>query len=213
MRNFIINVMVAIINQFHKGEACTIVQEKVASDKEFNKGRGANRNPYLDGRLVIRNIFSGYVMGTDYANSIANAHNRMSGDNIKGADVNTKPNWHIAFPSTDDYDFGVWFEKKRSEADGEETTAYLKIQRQQTQEAFHKTTTEYYLFGKLVTDEKTLADIEQWRKGKSDKQSSTQTEQGLDKAHEQHYKVLELKSLKMIKQGAKGVLNITELFG
>lgn len=200
--------MISIIKSFTKGTGCTIVQEKFGSEKDFNKGRANNRCPYIGEHFVIRNTMSGYVMGTDYANSIANAHNRLTGDTMTGADVQTKPNWHIAFPSTPEYDFGAWFEKKRSEQDGFETTAYLKVQRSEKQVA-HKYVTEYFLNGELVTDAATLADIESWKKKKSGSQSSTQTNLGLSKQEEQHYLLPELATIKSITMGDK-VLNVAD---
>lgn len=206
MKQEILDVMQAVINTFDKGCACTIVQEKVATDKEFNKGRGANKNPYLDGRLTIRNTFSGYVMGTDYAQSLANAHERITGDTMTANEVDLKKSWNVAFPSTEKYDFSGWFDKKRSEPNGEETTVYLKIQRNEKQIA-HKTTTTYYLYGKEVTNEKVLAEIEAWKKQKSVQPSSTQREVGMTKETMQHYKLLDLRTITMVKQGTR-VLNV-----
>jgi hypothetical protein len=205
----IIMIMVAIIKAFTKGTSCTIVQEKFGSEKDFNKGRIGNRCPYIGQHFVIRNTMSGYCLGTDYANSLANAHNRMSGDTMSGSDVQLKPTWHVAFPSTPEYDFGAWFEKKKSEENGFESTAYLKVQINENQIA-HKYVTEYFLNGELVTDEETLADIESWKKSKGSKQSSTQTDLGMNKQHEQHYLLPELATIKSITMGDK-VLNIADL--
>lgn len=204
----IIAIMIEIIKLFTKGTACTIIQEKFGSEKDFNKGTRNNRCPYIGEHFVIRNTFVGYVMGTDYANSIANAHNRLTGDTMKGEDVQLKKNWNIAFPSTPEYDFGAWFDKKRSEQDGFESTAYLKIQVNENKIA-HDCITEYFINGVKVTDENVLADIESWRKKKGNKQSSTQTALGLTKPFEQHYKLPELPTIKSITMGDR-VLNVAD---
>ena len=204
----IIAIMVAIIKSFTKGTACTIVQEKFGSEKDFNKGRANNRCPYIGQHFLIRNTMIGYVMGTDYANSLANAHNRLTGDKMKGEEVRLKTNWNIAFPSTPEYDFGAWFEKKRSEQNGFETTAYLKVQVNENQIA-HDYITEYFINGVKVTNPDTLADIESWKKNKGSKQSSTQTNLGMGKQNEQHFLLPELSTIKSITMGER-VLNVAE---
>ena len=199
------DLMNLIIDTVGRGCGSVVVTEKVADDKDFNKGRGANKNPYLDGRLVVRKVYGGVMMGTDYATSVANAVTKVTGNTTTKEDVNLKPVWHIAFPDSEKYLYSQWFEKKRSEAKGEETTAYLKIQRCEEQNSFFSVKTSYYLYGKEVTDEKTIEDIEQWKKGASRTQSSTQTEMGLGKANERYYQCISLANLKMIKQGEKVV--------
>ena len=121
-------------------------------------------------------------------------------------EVDLKKSWNVAFPATEKYAYNSWFDKKRSEADGMETTAYLKIQRNETQIG-HKTETKYYLYGKEVTDKKVLDEIEGWKKQKSVQPSSTQREVGMTQENMQHYKLLEVKSITLIKQGEK-VLNV-----
>ena len=203
MLNNKLEQMQNVIRTFAKGVGTSLVTEKIASDKEMNKGRGENKNPYLDGRLVIRTIYSGVVMGTDYSQSLANAHKRITGETMDKADVNLKSSWHVPFPSTKDFDYAVWFDKKKSEEDGAETTAYLKIQRTQKQAGFYAVKTQYFLFGELVEDDETLADIEQWKKKKNHTQSSTQIECGMDKDSEQYYQCIDINNVRLIKQGEK----------
>lgn len=204
----IIALMIAIVKMFTKGTACTIIQEKKGSEKDFKKGTANNRCPYIGEHFTIRNTMIGYVMGTDYANSLANQHNRLTGGTMKGEDVQTKSNWHIAFPSTPEFDFGAWFEKKRSEQDGFETTAYLKVQVSESKIA-HDYITEYFINGVKVTDANVLADIESWKRSKGNKQSSTQTALGLTKNNEQHYLLPELCTIKTITMGDR-VLNVAD---
>ena len=71
-------MMSEIRSMFAKGACSTIVINKSA-DSSMNKGRGANRNPFL-GRTEIRKTYSGYVMGTDYSNSLRNTAERMGNE-------------------------------------------------------------------------------------------------------------------------------------
>ena len=50
-------IMAIIANEFVKGAASTIVVNKSA-DSSMNKGRGANRNPFL-GRVIIAKEYCG----------------------------------------------------------------------------------------------------------------------------------------------------------
>ena len=176
---------------FTKGAASIIIQEKMLTDKEMNKGRGANRNPYF-GRVLMRKTFSGYVMGTDYARSVANAATRM-GNETSAEEVNLKSNWHKPLGGA----LGEWFSTDKAT----ESKIYLKLQRNEEQIA-HKITTEYYLDGHLATDEE-RASIEAWLKKKSSTQSSTQTDLGLNKENEQHFMLPQLDTITYIKQGDK----------
>jgi hypothetical protein len=72
-----------------------------------------------------------------------------------------------------------------------------------------KTTTEYYLDGNLATAEE-IASIDAWLKKKSDTQSSTQVEMGIDMEHEQHFILPQLDTITSIKQGDRE-LKPTEL--
>lgn len=183
----LVRLMGVITELFTKGAASIIIQEKMLTDKEMNKGRGANRNPYF-GRVLMKKTFSGYCMGTDYAASVANAATRM-GNDTAAADVQLKQNWHKPI--------NEWFSTDRAT----ESKIYLKLQRNEQQIA-HKITTEYYLDGHLATPEE-QASIEAWLKKKSSTQSSTQTDLGVDKEHEQHFMLPQLDTITYIKQGDK----------
>lgn len=183
----ITQVMAIIANEFSKGVASTIVVNKLA-DSAMNKGRGANRNPFL-GRVIIAKEYSGYVMGTDYLNSITNTANRMGNE---GAEAELKAVWHKPCEV-----FGEWFSTDKKT----ESKIYLKLQRNEKQVGF-KTTTTYYLDGEVATDAERTA-IESWLKKKSNNLSSTQVEMGIDKEHEQHFILPQLDTIVTIKQGDK----------
>lgn len=187
----LVRLMGMITELFTKGAASIIIQEKMLTDKEMNKGRGANRNPYF-GRVRMVKTFSGYVMGTDYANSVANAATRM-GNETSAEEVNLKSNWHKPLNGA----LGEWFSTDKAT----ESKIYLKLQRNEQQIA-HKVETEYYLDGHLATAEE-RASIEAWLKKKSSTQSSTQTDLGLNKETEQHFMLPQLDTITYIKQGDK----------
>jgi hypothetical protein len=184
-----IEVMALVANEFVKGAASTIVVNKLA-DSSMNKGRGANRNPYL-GRVIIAKEYCGYVMGTDYQNSLENTASRMGNAD---AEANLKSVWHKPCE-----EFGEWFSTDKAT----ETKVYLKLQRNAKQVAC-KTTTEYYLDGHLATAEE-FAQINLWLKKKSNTQSSTQTEMGLDEEHEQHFILPQLDTIVLIKQTGREI--------
>lgn len=185
----LVRLMGMITELFTKGAASIIIQEKILTEKEMNKGRGANRNPYF-GRVLMRKTFSGYVMGTDYAASVANAATRM-GNETSAEEVNLKSNWHKPLGGA----LGEWFSTDKAT----ESKIYLKLQRNEQQIA-HKVETEYYLDGHLATAEE-RASIEAWLKKKSSTQSSTQTDLGLNKETEQHFMLPQLDTITCIKQG------------
>ena len=187
----LVMIMRMITELFIKGAASIIIQEKMLTDKEMNKGRGQNRNPYF-GRVLMRKTFSGYVMGTDYAASVANAATRM-GNETSADEVKLKSNWHKPLGGA----LGEWFSTDKAT----ESKIYLKLQRNEEQIA-HKIVVEYYLDGHLATDEE-RASIEAWLKKKPSTQSSTQTELGLNKENEQHFLLPQLDTITYIKQGDK----------
>ena len=180
-------IMAMIANEFGKGVASTIVVNKSA-DSSMNKGRGANRNPFL-GRVIIAKEYSGYVMGTDYTNSIENTANRMGNE---GVEANLKQSWHKPCEV-----FGEWFSTDCKT----ESKIYLKLQRNEKQVGF-KTTTTYYLDGVIATDDE-VREIEGWLKKKSNTLSSTQIEMGIDEEHRQHFILPQLDTIISIKQGDK----------
>ena len=182
-------IMALIANEFIKGAASTIVVNKSA-DTAMNKGRGANRNPYM-GRVIIEKTYSGYVMGTDYESSLENTASRMGNDD---AEANLKKVWHKPCA-----EYGEWFSTDKKT----ESKVYLKLQRNAKQIGC-KTTTTYYLDGNLATDAE-VAEIEKWLKKKSDTQSSTQIEMGIDKEHEQYFILPQLETITSIRQGDKEI--------
>ena len=175
---------------FIKGAAVTIVTRK-SGDKEMNKGRGANKNPYL-GRVEIVKTYSGYVLGTDYSASVKSAAERLVGGVV---DVKTKSSWHVPCSV-----LGEWFSTDKAS----KTKVYLKAQRNEQQIA-HKVSTSYIVDGKTATDAQ-VAEIEAWLSAKSSGSlSSTQVAAGLDAAHSQEFKLLDINTIVSIKQGAREI--------
>ena len=181
------DIMALIATEFIKGAASTIVVNKSA-DTAMNKGRGANRNPFL-GRVIIAKTYTGFVMGTDYSNSLENAASRMGNDD---AEANLKKVWHKPCEQ-----YGEWFSTDKKT----ESKVYLKLQRNNKQLGF-STTTEYYLDGHLATPAE-VAEIEKWMKKDSHTQSSTQIEMGIDKEHEQYFILPQLETIVSIEQGER----------
>lgn len=190
-----LEVMAIIANEFVKGAASTIVVNKSA-DSSMNKGRGANANPFM-GRVEIVKEYCGYVMGTDYANSLENTATRMGNAD---AEAQLKKVWHK--PTAE---HGEWFSTDKAT----ESKVYLKLQRNAKQVAC-KTTTTYYLDGHEATAAE-VAQITAWMKKKSHTQSSTQTEMGIDAAHEQTFILPQLETVVLIKQGEREVAPYTLL--
>lgn len=176
--------MSEIRSMFVKGACSTIVINKSA-DSSMNKGTKNNRNPFL-GRVTLRKTYSGYVMGTDYANSLKAIAERMGNE---GAEPSLKQNWHVALDE--------WFSTDRKT----HSKFYLKLQRNQKQVAC-KVVTEYFLDGRKATEDEVYL-IKSWESKSSHTQSSTQVEMGIDKAHEQQFILPALESVTLIKQGNK----------
>lgn len=193
----IIELMNLIIATFKCGAASIIEQHKVLGEGEMNKGRGANRNPYLGGRVLMKRIYSGYVLGTDYATSVANTANRLGG-NVTAEEVRKKlkPIWHKPFNQGK---LGEWFATDKAT----ESKVYLKLGRNE-QNIGHKVVTTYELDGRAATAEE-VADIERWLKKKNHTQSSTQTNEGIDSEHEVTFITLLLDTIVSIKQKEKEV--------
>lgn len=181
------NVMALIANGFIKGAASTIVVNKSA-DSSMNKGRGNNKNPYL-GRVELIKTYKGFMMGTDYKNSLENTASRMGNDDEK---ANLKKVWHHRVEGK----LGEWFSTNKTE-----DKFYLKLQRNEQQVGF-KTETEYFVDGHKATESE-VTEIKGWMKKKSNTQSSTQVEMGIDKEHEQHFLLMELGTVVCIKQGER----------
>ena len=177
--------MAMIANEFVKGAGCTVVTNKSADSAMRKTG-----NPFL-GRVTIRKTYSGYVMGTDYSNSLTNTAERMYGE---GEKPNLKKVWHKPTER-----FGEWFSTDKKT----ESKVYLKLQRN-NQQLGYKVDTAYYLDGVLATDTE-RAEIEGWLTKKSHTQSSTQREMGIDKEHEQSFILPQINSIILIKQGDREV--------
>lgn len=192
-----IEVMAAIAANFIKGAASTIVVNKSA-DSSMNKGRGNNRNPFY-GRVMVRKTYHGYVMGTDYRNSIEAIAKRMGNDD---ADAHLKEAWHQ--PTAH---FGEWFSTYRGtpiemETDGT-AEIFLKVQRNAKQVGC-KTEVSYYVDGREATEEEKV-EISKWLKKKSNTISSTQTDLGVDAEHQQHYLLMRLNTITLIKQNEREI--------
>lgn len=180
-----------ITNLFSKGCNTTIVIAKNCDDL-MNKGRGANRNPYL-GRLTKVETYGGWCLGVDYSNACQNAA-------IASGSTSTfvaKETWHKYYND--------FFETDKKT----ESKFYLKIQVSEMQGS--KVDTTYYLDGKAISkDSDTFAEIKQWFKTKSNSQSSSQVAAGVDAAHERIYKVVKLENVRSITQGDRHVEYDTE---
>lgn len=175
-----------ITNLFSKGCNTTIVIAKSCDDM-MNKGRGANRNPYL-GRLTKVETYGGWCLGVDYSNACQNAA-------IASGSTSTfvaKETWHKYYND--------FFETDKKT----ESKFYLKIQVSEMQGS--KVDTTYYVDGKPISkDSDTFAEIKQWFKTKSSSQSSSQVAAGVDAAHERVYKVIKLENVRSITQGDRHV--------
>lgn len=175
-----------ISNIFKKGCNTTIVIAKSCDDM-MNKGRGANRNPYL-GRLTKVETYGGWCLGVDYSNACQSAA-VASGST---ATFEAKESWHKYYND--------FFETDKKT----ESKFYLKIQVSEMQGS--KVDTAYYLDGKAISkDSDTFAEIKQWFKTKSSSQSSSQVAAGVDAAHERVYKVIKLENVRSITQGDRHV--------
>lgn len=182
-------IMREIASEFVSGAACTVVVNRSA-DSSMNKGRGANRNPFM-GRVMLRKIYCGYVMDTSYVNSLLNTAGRMGNEDVQ---VNLKDNWHEPVA---DKELAGWFETdKRTHS-----KYYLKLQRNEKQVAC-KTYTFYYVDGRPATQEEVYL-IKSWLKKDTHKMSSTQVEMGIDQAHRQHYILPQVDTITCIKQGKR----------
>lgn len=180
-----------ISNLFSKGCNSTIIIAKNCDDL-MNKGRGANRNPYL-GRLTKVETYGGWVLGVDYSNACQNAA-VASGST---ATFEAKESWHKFY--------NEFFEIDKKT----ESKFYLKIQVSEMQGSNVNAT--YYLDGKAISkDSSTFAEVKQWFKTKNTTQSSSQIAAGVDAAHERVYKVVKLENIRSITQGDRHVEYDTE---
>lgn len=187
-------LMNQIMRTFNEGCASVVITRKSA-DSDMNKGRSAaNRNP-LYGHVEVEAKYSGFVMGTDYSNSVANTAKRM-GEEVSRDDVRLRETWHKPCEG----DFGKWFSTdKRTE-----TKCYLKLQRNEQQIGF-KVEKTYFVDGHEATAEE-LATIKAWLKKDSNDLSATQKEVGIDKEHEQHFILVTLENILCIRQNERTLL-------
>ncbi len=156
---------------------------KVTSYKEtkMNKGTQANRNPYL-GRVFERTTIGGWQVGTSYVNSCQNAA-------VKSGSTETfisRPSWHIYFND--------FFEVDKAT----ETKYYLQLQK--SAQSGNKTEKTYYVDGHEATEAE-VEDIQKWLPKSEKKQSSSQTEAGIDADRERSYILLGLENIESIEQG------------
>jgi hypothetical protein len=190
------NLMNVIMHTFDKGAASVVISFKSA-DSDMNKGRGANRNPFY-GRTDVKAVYSGFVMGTDYTNSLTNTANRM-GEEVSRDDVRLRETWHRPIKDEEANIEGVgrWFSTDKKTA----TKCYLKLQRNEQQKGF-KVTKTYYVDGREATAEEVEA-IKVWLKKDSNDLSATQRELGIDKEHKQHFILVTLENILHIQQNER----------
>lgn len=183
------DIMAIVATVFDKGASCTVVVNKSA-DKTMRKGRGINRNPYL-GRVTMIKTYIGYGLGMDYKSNVDDASKRMGNAD---ADAKLRKTWHK--PCTE---YGEWFSTDKKT----ESKVYLKLGRN-AKRVGYKVETIYYLDGH-VADATERKAIEEWITERSDKQSATQLEVGLDKEHEQQFILPELCTITSIRQGEREI--------
>lgn len=185
-------IMRLIAGTFTAGAGVVVIAQKSA-DKKMRKGTKNNRNPYLGGRVEIRKEYRGYVLGTDYKQTIENVAGRLGNED---ADANLKKVWH-----TPTEFLGQWFSTDKKTM----TKVYLKLGYNRNKVAV-STETYLYLDGCLLSpDSDTYKDIKSWWNKESHTMSSTQIELGIDKAHEQVFLLPQLDTIISIEQGDKTI--------
>jgi hypothetical protein len=132
----------------------------------MNTGRKPNKNPYI-GRAFEYKIYHKYQAGTSYENRTNNAAEKSGGQGNAKVKVTHfdyyDPFWRVLKSDRNHY--------------------YLQLQATKTQKAFTDVI-GVYVDGREATPEE-IEDINaNWRKTKSNTQSSTQIEAGVDKEHE-----------------------------
>ena len=182
-----ISVVSNISNALAKGQSTQVSIYK-SLDEIMNKGRGANKSPYI-GRVYKREIYGGWVVGTNYSTSCKNASTRSGGN----GEFQGKPSWHTYFND--------FFETDRATR----TKFYLQLQRSEKQGSRVETT--YYLDGKeLPKDSQEFEDVAKWFKAKpTPKQSSSQIASGISAENERHYILITLANIERIKQGEREI--------
>lgn len=186
MKEIEIYVMGIIAQNIKKGAGCVVVLEKEYS---MNKGRGANRNPFL-GRVTQKSVYHGYGLGMDYKACIEGAAERATGEKVE---AKLKDNWHKPCSL-----YPEFFSTDKST----ESKIYLKLQRNEMREACD-IQTHLFLDGIEVTDPALKEQIQAWKAGKKDKDnlSSTQKEIGLQKGvNSEEFNLLTLSNVTSITQ-------------
>jgi hypothetical protein len=196
----------ALVEQMTKSlrkVASTITYDKSADDKFYSREFGsrsskAMANPFK-GRVTIQATQSGYVLGTNYENSVAGAAVRSGAtDSVKEVEVKTKQVWHKHYND--------FFNVDRAT----ESKYYLKVQASNSQkENFCKDTFVWILDGKKEINPNTYAEVidgvnvpmANFLKPVKEKQmSSTQAEAGVNAENEQHFFLVALDNLTSVTQ-------------
>ena len=180
-----VSAVANISNSLAKGQNTQVTIFK-SLDDDMKKGRGANTNPFM-GRVTKREVYGGWVVGTNYSSSCEKASTRSGGS----GEFQAKPSWHTYYN-----DFFETDKKTRSKF-------YLQLQRADKQSSRVETT--YYLDGKELSKDSTeFAEVAKWFKAKPvHKQSSSQVESGISAENERHYILLTLANIERIKQGER----------
>ena len=180
-----VSAVANISNSLAKGQNTQVTIFK-SLDDDMKKGRGANTNPFI-GRVAKREVYGGWVVGTNYSSSCEKASNRSGGT----GEFKAKPSWHTYYN-----DFFETDKKTHSKF-------YLQLQRADKQSSRVETT--YYLDGKeLSKDSAEFAEAAEWFKAKpTHKQSSSQVEGGISAENERHYMLITLANIECIKQGER----------
>ena len=189
-----IELMRLIMATFAVGQGSKLITFKNA-DKDMKKGTKNNRNPYL-GRVQVRAEYSGYVMGTNYAESVANKAQKLGYDvSVEEVRDNLKETWHKPCETIDGIEYGKWFVTDRKT----ESKVYLKLQRSEEQNVFSKVDKTYYLDGREATADE-ANDIESWFQSGKGILSSTQRDAGLNEENRQHFLAPQLDTIEYIQQ-------------
>ena len=182
-----VSAVANISNSLAKGQNTQVTIFK-SLDDDMKKGRGANTNPFM-GRVAKREVYGGWVVGTNYSSSCEKASTRSGGS----GEFQAKPSWHTYYN-----DFFETDKKTRSKF-------YLQLQRADKQSSRVETT--YYLDGKeLSKNSAEFAEVAKWFKAKPvHKQSSSQDDIGISAENELDYILLTLANIERIKQGERAI--------
>jgi hypothetical protein len=184
--------MQQVAKRIKAGAGAIVVTRKPAS---LLKGSKKNPNPFK-GRVEVEQTFIGYVLGTDYQSSLNNTAERLGLD----TKAELKPVWHKPL----DGPLGQWFSTDKATC----SNIYLKLERNEQQVGHQKSEKVYFLDGvALSPSSEEYKQVEKWftaeekRDHYASKQSTTQTEMGIDKKHRQWFLTLLWDNVVLIKQG------------